>query len=202
MRGSIPGFERRSALQYLSCMLCISKVDRLFLSTLFPVELCMVANRGIVPIYTSALTMLSLLSISILILSVTSSGLVQRQAQFSKIRTLPATLNVPSLTASTFLPENTLPSASLSALPTSPFNVSSNVTDVLDTIEAGPTCNRELGRGLTIQSCVQARSELKTWLDGRPRYYITIGQPGYGVWDINDRITFLSCEFTQKLRGS
>ena len=161
----------------------------------------MVANRDILPIHTRALTMLSSLSISILILSVFSLGLVQRQAQSSKIRILPATLNVPNPTASTLLSENTSPSTSLSALPTSSFNVSSNVTDVLDTTQADLMCNRELGRGLTVQSCVQARSELKSWLDGRPRYYITIGQPGYGVWDINDRIRFLSCESTQKLRG-
>ena len=156
----------------------------------------MVANRGILPLHTIALTMLPFLGISILIFSVASSGLVQRQAQISNFRILPATSNVPNPTVSTLLPENTPPSASLSVLPTSPFNVSSNVTNVLNTTEAELFCDRELGQGLTVQSCIRARSELQSWLDGRPRYYITIGQPGYGVWDINDRITFLSCEFT------
>ena len=145
--------------------------------------------------------MFPLLGICIIIFSVASSGLVQRQAQISNIRILPASFNLPSSTASTLLSENTLPSASLSVLPTSPFNVSSKASNVLNTTEADLTCEHELGQGLTVESCVQAQSQLRGWLNGVLRYYITIGQPGYGVWDINDRITFLSCEFTQKLRG-
>ena len=160
----------------------------------------MVSNRGYSPLPTRALTMFPFLGISIIIFSGASSSLVQRQAQISNTRILPATFNLPNPTASTLLPENTPPSASLSVLPTLPFNVSSNVTNVLNTTEAELLCDRDLGQGLTVQSCIRARSELQTWLARRPRYYITIGQPGYGVWDINDRITFLSCEFTQKLR--
>lgn len=145
--------------------------------------------------------MFQFLVICIFLSSGASSSLVQRQSQNSAIRVRPATFNLPNPTASTLLPENTLPSASLSVLPTSPFNVSSNNTNVLNTTDAELRCNRELGQGLTVQSCIQAQSELKTWLYAQPRFYITIGQPGYGVWDINDRIKFLSCEFTQKLCG-
>lgn len=193
--------ERRSALQYISCMICTSKVDHLFLSILFLVGFCMASNRGYSPFHTRALTMFPFLGISIIFLSVTSLSLVQRQAQISNIRILPATFKLPNPTASTVLPENTLPPASLSILPTSPFNVSSNVTNVLNTTEAYLSCSYALGQGLTIDSCYQAHSELRTWLDGLTRSYITIGEPTYGVWDVDDRITFLSCECTQKLCG-
>ena len=161
----------------------------------------MASNRGYSPFHTRALTMFPFLSISIIFFSVTSSSLVQRQAQISNIRIHPATFKLPNPTASTVLPENTLPPASLSILPTSPFNVSSNVTNVLNTTEAHLECSYALGQGLTIDSCIQAQSELRTWLDGLTRSYITIGQPNYGVWDVIDRIKFLSCEWTQKLCG-
>ncbi len=145
--------------------------------------------------------MFPFLGIAIIAFSVASSGLVQRGAQISNIRILPASFNQPSPTASTLLPEDTPPSASLSALPTSSFNVSSKNINDLNTTEAALRCDRPLGQGLTVESCVQAGSQLNTWLDGIPRNYITIGQPGYGVWDVNDRITFLSCEFIQKSCG-
>ncbi|KAK0509819.1 hypothetical protein JMJ35_008213 [Cladonia borealis] len=138
--------------------------------------------------------MFPFLGISIIAFSVASSGLVQRGAQISNIRIFPVSFNQPSPAASTLLPENTPPSASLSALPTSSFNVSSKNINVLNTTEADLRCDREGGQGLTVESCVQAQSQLKTWLNGKPRYYITIGQPGYGVWDVNDRITFLSSD--------
>ena len=145
--------------------------------------------------------MFPFLGISIVAFSVASSGLVQRGAQISNIRILPASFNQPSPTASTLLPANTPPSASLSALPTSSFNGSSKNINVLNITEAELRCDRDRGQGLIVESCVQAQSQLNSWLNGIPRDYITIGQPGYGVWDVNDRITFLSCESIQKSCG-
>ena len=201
MRLLIPGTVRRSAISYLSSMICTSKVGHLFFSTLSLVTLCMVSNRRYSSLHTRALTMFPLLGICVIIFSVASSSLLQREARISNIRLLPASFNLPSPTASTLLPANTLPSTSLSVLPTSPFNASSNVINSLNTNGPILRCDRELGRGLTVASCVEAQSQLKTWLYGVSRSYITIGQPSYGVWDINEGIRFLSCEFTQKHCG-
>ena len=152
-------------------------------------------------LHTRALTMFPFLGIYIITTSVVSSALVQREAQTSNIRILPASFILPSPTASTLLAENTQPSISLPVFPTPPFNVSSNVVNLPNISAPALTCDHELGQGLNVPSCVQAYAQLKTWLTGRPRYYVTIGQPGYGVWDINSRIRFLSGEFIRNSYG-
>lgn len=138
------------------------------------------------------LTMFPFLGICTTIFSVAFSILVQREAQVSDIRLFPASFNLPSRTSSTGLPVNTLFAES-----TSPFNVSSKDSNPLNATEL--VCNADFGHGLTFKSCAQARFQLISWVNGFPRQNLSIGQQGHGVWDVYDRIKFLSCRMTQKL---
>ena len=132
------------------------------------------------------------LGIFCIISSVAFSSLVRREAPISNIHVLPLSSILPSLTASTFQPENTLPSASLPVSPTSPINGSSKDINPLNVTEV--ECDTTHGQTLTVESCNEARSQLLSWLGGIPRNVISIGQQSEGVYDIYDSLTFLSCE--------
>ena len=132
------------------------------------------------------------LGIYIILSSVAFSSLVQREAPISNFHVLPASFNLPSLTATNFQPENTLPSASLPVHPTTPINGSSKDVDPLNVKEV--ECNATPGQALTVESCSEARYQLLGWLSQRSRNIISIGQQSEGLYDIYDSLTFLSCE--------
>ena len=180
--------ERRNVFQYLSC-------TDLHIRSRSPVFVHSLSSEALHAF--ESLTMFPFLGICTTIFSVASSSLVQREAQVSNIHILPASFNLPSRTASTVLPENTLPSATLSAQSISLFNVSSKDSTPPNNTEL--VCNDEFGQGLTVASCAQARSHLIDWLNSLARQNISIGQQGQGVWDVYDQIKFLSCELTQNL---
>lgn len=132
------------------------------------------------------------LGIFCMISSVAFSSLLRREAPISNTHVLPTSFILPSLTASTFQPENTLPSASLPVHPTSPVNASSKYINPLNITEV--TCDATPRQTLTVESCNEARSQLLGWLSELPRNIISIGQQSEGVYDIYGSLTFLSCE--------
>ena len=143
-------------------------------------------------LHPRAMTMFPSLGIFCIISSVAFSSLVQREATISNIHVLPTSFILPSLTASTFQPENTLPSASLPVHPTSPINGSSKDINPLNVTQV--ECYIPHGQALTVESCSEARYQLLRWLSGIRRNVISIGEQSEGVYDIYDALIFLSCE--------
>ena len=107
----------------------------------------------------------------------------------SQARELTDIYILPSTTALALSPENTY----LSPLP--PFNPSTNATGSLNLTGGTVKCDPHLGQELTIASCQDASAQLGVWLRGLRKSKITIGQQGTGVWDVNDRIKFLSGKY-------
>ena len=133
------------------------------------------------------------LGICIIISSVAFSSLVQREAPISNIHVPPASLILPSLTASTFQPENTLPSASLPVHRTSHSNASSKDINPLNATEV--ECDAEVGQHLTVASCQEAQSQLIEWMAGLQTTSISIGPLDWGMnFAIYEHSRFLSCE--------
>ena len=143
-------------------------------------------------LHPRTMTMFPSLGIFCIISSVAFSSLVQREAPISNIHVLPTSFILPSLTASTFQPENTLPSASLPVHPTSPNNGSSKDINPLNVTQV--ECDIAPGQALTVESCSEARYQLVRWLSGIRSIFISIGEQSEGVYDIYDSLIFLSCE--------
>ncbi|KAL2055957.1 hypothetical protein ABVK25_003599 [Lepraria finkii] len=135
--------------------------------------------------------------------SLAASSLVQRAAQSS---------NIPEISNEFVIPSNsTQATSSGTALPSLPSVISSgslsnlslatsNTSElVLNGTAAGlklpaVVCDEEKGEGLTVQSCIQAYNVMTSYLTrlSHTRTKVTIGTRSQGIFDIPDRIRFLS----------
>ena len=137
--------------------------------------------------------------------SLVSSSLEQRAAQSS---------NIPEVSNAIVIPSNSIPATSPgTALPSLPSVISSgslsnlslatsNTSELaLNGTTAGlklpvVVCDEDKGEGLTLQGCVQAYNVMTSYLAGlsHTRTKVTIGTRSQGIFDISDRIRFLSRE--------
>lgn len=138
--------------------------------------------------------------------SLAASSLVQRAAQSSNIPEISNEFVIPSnstqaTSSGTALPSlpSVISSGSLSNLSLATSNTSELVLNGTAARLKLPAvvCDEEKGEGLTFQSCIQAYNVMTSYLTrlSHTRTKVTIGTRSQGIFDIPDRIRFLSREY-------